>query len=95
MNDYKALYLHFHDNVAVALSNIPEQTTVPLQIEDQRFTVKVLDAIRFGHKFATRMIKQGEDIKKYGEVIGIATSDIHPGHHVHVHNLTSKPRREV
>ena len=36
-----------------------------------------------------------EEIKKYGEVIGVATSDILRGNHVHVHNIKSKQRGEA
>ncbi|MDQ6598863.1 SAF domain-containing protein [Bacillus salipaludis] len=35
----------------------------------------------------------GEDILKYGEVIGLATTDIEPGEHVHIHNLEGKRGR--
>lgn len=38
---------------------------------------------------AVAEIKKGEYCYKYGEVIGDATEDIHPGDHVHVHNLES------
>ncbi len=40
-----------------------------------------------GHKYALRDIKEGEDIIKYGNPIGHATSDIKKGEHVHTHNV--------
>lgn len=40
-----------------------------------------------GHKHALCPIKKGESVIKYGEVIGIATSDIDKGEWVHSHNL--------
>ena len=40
-----------------------------------------------GHKYATRDIKRGENIIKYGNPIGHATEDIGAGEHVHTHNL--------
>ena len=40
-----------------------------------------------GHKYALRDIKAGEDIIKYGNPIGHATSDIKAGEHVHTHNV--------
>jgi altronate dehydratase small subunit len=52
-----------------------------------------LEAIEFGHKFAVRPIRGGEDIVKYGEVIGVAVRDITPGQHMHVHNLEGKRGR--
>ena len=33
-------------------------------------------------------IKKGEHIFRYGQIIGISTKEIHPGKHVHSHNLT-------
>jgi len=39
------------------------------------------------HKVANAFVSAGSEVYKYGEVIGIASADIHPGEHVHVHNL--------
>lgn len=44
-------------------------------------------SIENGHKYARVSIKKGEDIIKYGEVIGHATADISVGEHVHTHNM--------
>lgn len=41
----------------------------------------------YQHKFAVRDIGQGEQVLKYGEVIGEATRPIKAGEHVHVHNM--------
>lgn len=40
-----------------------------------------------GHKYAVCDISKGENIIKYGQPIGHATSDIKSGEHVHTHNL--------
>ncbi len=40
-----------------------------------------------GHKIATEAVARGEAVRKYGQVIGVATADIAPGAHVHVQNL--------
>lgn len=42
-----------------------------------------------GHKRALRLIKEGEQIIKYGHPIGRAKCDIQPGEWVHSHNLRS------
>ena len=42
-----------------------------------------------GHKFALLEIPAGGEIRKYGEIIGLATRVIRPGEQVHVHNLES------
>lgn len=40
-----------------------------------------------GHKLAARAIKQGEAIRKFGQIIGFAKGDIAPGDWVHEHNV--------
>ncbi|MBQ8291958.1 MAG: altronate dehydratase [Clostridia bacterium] len=42
-----------------------------------------------GHKYALRVIKKGEYVVKYGEIIGRATADIQTGEWVHTHNVRS------
>jgi altronate hydrolase len=40
-----------------------------------------------GHKIAGRAIRAGEMVRRYDQIIGMATTDIEPGQHVHSHNL--------
>ncbi|HEY1214628.1 MAG TPA: UxaA family hydrolase [Bryobacteraceae bacterium] len=82
-----------HDSVAVALSDIPAGTELTVVSQGQTYTIELQEPIEFGHKFAVRTIRKGEDILKYGEVIGVASADIAPGQHVHVHNLDGKRGR--
>lgn len=42
-----------------------------------------------GHKYALCDIAKGENVIKYGQPIGHATSDIKEGEHVHTHNLAT------
>lgn len=93
MSEYKTLFLNEKDSVAIALSDIPAGAQVTVMAEERTFIVKILEPIRFGHKFAVRAIPQGDDIIKYGEVIGAAVSPIDAGEHVHVHNLEGKRGR--
>lgn len=90
---FKAIMMKRIDRVAVALENIPKGAVVGLNCQGQSYSVELLDAIEFGHKFAVVAINEGEDILKYGEVIGEATRDISAGEHVHVHNLAGKRGR--
>ncbi len=46
----------------------------------------IIGKIPFGHKISLRPIAMGEAIVKYGVNIGVATSFIKKGEHVHVHN---------
>lgn len=77
--------LHPEDDVAVALVDLPAGATVTL--ENAPLTTRA--AIPFGHKVALRAIAPGDPVRKYGEVVGRATTPIEPGDHVHVHNLVS------
>jgi altronate dehydratase small subunit len=90
---FKTLMLSTRDQVATALERIPADTIV--QVECQGFSkqVKLLKTIEFGHKFAVCSIQKGQDILKYGEVIGVASQDISEGDHVHTHNLEGKRGR--
>ncbi|SEN76445.1 UxaA family hydrolase [Lihuaxuella thermophila] len=90
---YKTVMMKPQDNVAVALSNIPAGTVVQMKCRGKIMTVKLKDLIEFGHKFAVVPIKSGEDVIKYGEVIGLAVKDIAVGEHVHIHNVEGKRGR--
>ncbi|NRA99201.1 MAG: altronate dehydratase [Rhodobacteraceae bacterium] len=49
--------------------------------------VALIGSVPRGHKIATRPISKGENVYRYGQIIGQAKSDIQPGEHVHVQNL--------
>jgi altronate hydrolase len=72
--------LHQGDNVVVAAQAIPAGATIPGE------GVVTAGAVPSGHKIATRAIPAGEFVRKYDQIIGVATSDIAPGQHVHVQN---------
>jgi altronate dehydratase small subunit len=90
---YKTVMMKPQDHVAVALTDIPAHVQLSVTCQDQTFTIVLKDPINFGHKFAVRPIELGEDIYKYGEVIGVAVKEIAIGEHVHVHNLAGKRGR--
>lgn len=79
------ILLNLNDNVAVARRSIPAGGPTG------RGDLIAKDFIGRGHKVALRLIKTGEDVLKYGQVIGVATQDIEPGQHVHLHNLGMVP----
>ena len=56
-------------------------------------SITALEVIPSGHKIATRVIASGEAVRKYGQVIGVATKGIAPGAHVHVQNLAMSDER--
>jgi altronate dehydratase small subunit len=85
----KALALHPDDNVATAVMNLAAGEKISLDAS----VIVLSEAVPFGHKLARRDIRRGEDIVKYGEVIGRATADIKAGEHVHVHNVEGRRGR--
>lgn len=84
-----ALAIKSEDNVATAIRDIAAGEVAHVGVDDGAVTIAVSQAIGAGHKLALRKIAKGEDILKYGTVIGRATQDIAPGDHVHVHNVES------
>lgn len=79
-----ALRLHPSDNVAVA--RLPLQPGQPLRLGDLALTV--LEPVPPGHKVALLPIAAGQTVRRYGQSIGRASQAIHPGAHVHTHNLS-------
>jgi altronate dehydratase len=79
-----ALVINESDNVAVTLEDIRKGETVRLM--DGRL-IEAAEDIPYSHKVALHDLAPGEDILKYGEIIGQAKEDIKTGDWVHVHNL--------
>ena len=86
---FDALLINDKDNVATALREINENEEI--LVGESRKTIKliVFEKILFGHKVAIKDVKKGENIIKYGEIIGKATKEIPAGYHAHVHNIES------
>lgn len=80
----EALVLDEKDNVATAVRHLESGESVSFG-EDNSLTL--LQHIPSGHKFALKDIAPGENIIKYGEIIGRATTGIKRGGHVHIHNV--------
>ncbi|NLY72732.1 MAG: altronate dehydratase [Tissierellia bacterium] len=77
MKDY--LKIKDIDNVIVAIRELKAGSLVE--------QTELIEDIRPGHKLASRDIKMGDDIIKYGFPIGHATEDIKKGSWVHTHNV--------
>jgi altronate dehydratase small subunit len=93
MSEFKAIVMKDSDNVATVVETVEPGTEAVLEIEGKRLSVRVIERIPFGHKFAVRDIGKGKLVVKYGEPIGIATRNIIAGSHVHVHNVESSRGR--
>ncbi len=73
--------LNATDNVVVARTALAAGTGVAAE------GITVAAEIPAGHKVATTAFDTGDAVRKYGQIIGLASDDIAPGDHVHVHNL--------
>ena len=77
----RVLTLHPQDNVAIALADISQGEEIGTSGQKLRQPVKQ------GHKIALVAIQAGQNVLRYGQIIGQATADIAAGDHVHSHNL--------
>jgi len=68
------------DNVVVAVDQFPQGAEVAGLTVRQR--------VPRGHKMAVAPIREGEPVRKFGQVIGFASQHIAPGDWVHVDNVT-------
>ena len=81
------------DNVATAVRALSEGEVLVVDTRAPPSRVTLSEAIPFGHKFAMRLISAGSPIVKYGETVGLATTQIDAGMHVHVHNVEGRKGR--
>ena len=88
-----ALMLSEKDNVATAIEDIQADTDVPVRLDREVRHIKALEDIPFGFKMAVTEIPKDTPAVKYGEKIGIASSDIRKGEKVHTHNLAGNRGR--
>ena len=82
-----AMIIDAKDHVAVAIEPIAKGDNAVYVCEGREVSLPALEDITIYHKLATRDIAKGEPVVKYGEHIGVASSDIKAGEHVHVHNV--------
>ena len=81
MHDSPLIRLHPDDNVLVAKAPLALGQALP------GFAAKVRAQVPAGHKIAARAIAEGEPVRKYNAVIGVAARAIEAGDYVHSHNL--------
>nr|WP_315228107.1 altronate dehydratase family protein [uncultured Limnohabitans sp.] len=73
--------IHAQDNVVIARSQLVGGTVLAQE------GVTVSGLVPPGHKVATCAIAKGQPVRRYDQIIGMATRDIAAGEHVHTHNL--------
>lgn len=79
MNTPRTIRLHAEDNIAVAIDLVNQGDTAAGLTARER--------ILRGHKMAVEPIREGEPIRKFGQIIGFAKAHIAPGEWVHEHNV--------
>ncbi len=84
-NDPRLIRLSAADNVLLLTTTVSAGETVGVGETD----ITLDQTLTLGHKIAARPIAAGETIRKYDFPIGVATTDIALGEHVHVHNVRS------
>jgi len=84
-----AIHLHPADSVAIARVPLSPGQTVRVA----GLNILLRQPVPAGHKFALRAIPAGQNVIRYGQVIGRASHPIHAGEHVHLHNLSFEEGR--
>ena len=79
-----SIRLNSADNIVVASKELLPQT----EIQTENLICR--EVIPVGHKVATTIIPPGQPVIKYNQTIGFAKVIIHPGEHIHLHNLEYK-----
>src|SRR5579872_858712 len=77
------IHLNPADNIAVA--RVPLSPGQILRIDGRE--IAVLDSVPAGHKVAVTAIGAGQNVVRYGQLMGRARLRIEPGQHVHTHNV--------
>ncbi len=80
------IQIHPSDHVAVALRDLPEGE----QVSHSGGNFSLQQLIPKGHKFALYTLAKGQDILKYGEVIGTCKSEASAGSLVNEHNMKTR-----
>ena len=76
----RLIQLHSNDDIAIAGIDLDPKTDLPGGL-------RTTGAIPVGHKIALRSVAKGQPVRRYDQIIGLASADITAGDHVHVHNL--------
>src|SRR5919199_3654268 len=75
----RTIRLHEQDNIVIAIDLVNQG--------DSAAGLTARQKILKGHKMAVQPIREGEPVRKFGQIIGFAKSHIAPGEWVHEHNV--------
>lgn len=88
MDRQKAFQINTEDNVATALAEL-KPGKVTLLGDSVSDAIEAVSDVPLGHKIAVCSIEPGQNIVKYGVVIGRSTAAIPAGSWVHLHVMES------
>lgn len=89
----QVLVHHKADNVAVVVVEgvMADQSLFGVCLDDNSdFWTRANQDTPIGHKVALTDLDAGQDVIKYGQVIGRLVAPVKAGDHVHTHNLKTK-----
>lgn len=87
----KAIQIDDSDNVATVTSEVSRGDQVEVLSPEGSILMspEARGDVPFGHKIALKPLARGEEVIKYGEVIGVASAGIEVGEWLHTHNVES------
>lgn len=87
-----AILLDEKDNVVTCVREIQAGEEVVYRAEEGIRTLNAVECIPYCHKIALCDMSEGDEVIKYGEMIGRTNRSIAKGCHVNEHNIYSVPR---
>ena len=83
--DTVLLLMSPEDNCLIARLELKAGATVAIDGQ----AVTLAQDVHLGHKVARRDLRPGDQVLRYGAIIGVATAPVAIGAHIHTHNLES------
>lgn len=90
--EIQALLMDEKDNVVTCVKKVAAGEEVVYRCGEEYRTIQAEEDIPFCHKIALSDLKEGDDVIKYGEMIGRTPQPILKGHWVSHNNIYSVPR---
>ncbi len=86
------MLMDLNDNVVTCVAQVPAGEKVVYRKGEEVCALTAEEEIPCCHKIALNDLARGEDVIKYGELIGRTTGPVKKGHWVSHHNIYSVPR---
>ena len=90
--EINGLLMDLKDNVVTCVAAVPAGGQVVYRKGDDICSLMAAEEIPYCHKIALVDLEEGEDVIKYGELIGKTTQPVQKGRWVSHNNICSVPR---